>query len=275
MRLLIPTLLALCLSLAALAQSPKTGTFTLDVGGQRLHCQRGGRGPDLLLLHGGLSSSEDFEALRPDLERRFTVLTLDRSGHGRSTDSGKPFTYGGMAEEMMAALDALGIRRTAVVGWSDGGIIGLHLAARWPDRITRLVALGANVSVDGLAKGALAWIQSQDTPEKLLASLPEVAVAYRRLSPNPERLKDFLVRSRDLWLRDPYLPFEDLKRIQAPLLLIAGAKEDVPLEHLERIRAEVKRASPVMILHESSHFVLKEKPSTLLRILKDWLGANN
>lgn len=253
------------------AQAPRKSTFTLTVDGQRLHAQRHGKGPDLLLLHGGLSSSEDFATVRTTLEKDFTVLTYDRSGHGRSTDGGKPFTYAAMAEEAKAVLDALAIPRASILGWSDGGVIGYHVASRWPERVTRLVALGANVNVSGLGPETRVWLQKATTPEALQTDLPEVATTYRRLSPNPERLPSFLSRSRELWLRDPYLPLEDLQRIQAPVLLVVGDRRDITLEHIQQIRAGLKDAS-LCVLPGASHFVLQQKPHLLLPIVQDFLG---
>ena len=267
-------LFALLCTLATLvlrAQVPRTGTFLLKIGGQRLHCQRNGQGPDLVLLHGGLSSSEDFAPVRASLEQSFTVLLYDRAGHGRSTDGGEPFHYATMAEEAMAVLDALAISRVAVLGWSDGGVIGYHLASRWPARITRLVAIGANVNVSGLGPETCAWLGRSRSAEALLADLPDVAKTYLSISPNPDRLLTFLTRSRELWLRDPYLSFEELDRIQAPVLLVVGDRRDVTLSHILQIRAAIKDAS-LCVLPGASHFVLGERPHLLLPILLDFLG---
>jgi pimeloyl-ACP methyl ester carboxylesterase len=241
-----------------------------EVKGQRLYYQMAGEGPNLLLLHGGLSSSEDFQKLIPTLAKHFRVITVDRVGHGRSSDSGEPFVYASMAEDMKAFLDVLGIQATFVLGWSDGGIVGYHLASKYPRLVTKLIALGANTRVEGLSPGTLQWLQARPTPESLLADLPEVAADYRRVSPQPERLVDFIKRSRDLWLRDPYLAPEALKKIEAPVLLIAGDRNDIRIEHLLELRTAMPRAR-LCILPNASHFVLKEKPNLLLPIVLDFL----
>jgi pimeloyl-ACP methyl ester carboxylesterase len=103
-----------------------------EVGGQRLYYEISGQGPSLLLLHGGLSSSAGFEQIVPALAQHFRVLAVDRVGHGRSTDNGKPFVYSTMADEMKALLDHLGIFSTSVLGWSDGGVVGYQMASRYP-----------------------------------------------------------------------------------------------------------------------------------------------
>lgn len=246
------------------------GAFA-DVKGQRLYYRISGSGPNLLLVHGGLSSSEDFDKVLPTLAKSFRVVTVDRSGHGRSSDSGEPFVYSAMAEEMKAFLDVVGVSSTAILGWSDGGVVGYHLASRYPRLVTSLVAIGANTRVDGMAAETVAWIRSKSTPESLLADLPQVAASYRRLSPAPDRLAGFLMRSRDLWLRDPYIPLEDLKKVEAPVLLLAGDTHDIRVEHLLELRASLLKAH-LCILPGASHFLLQEKPHLLLPIVLDFLA---
>ncbi len=252
--------------------SGRDGGSFLAVRGRKLFYRISGSGPNLLLLHGGLSSSEDFEEIVPILSRTFRVIAYDRSGHGRSPDSGEPFRYDAMADEAEAFLEGLGVTSTAVLGWSDGGLIGYHLASRRPGLVTRLVAIGANTRVDGMAAETVAWLRSRSTGAGLLADLPEVAASYRRLSPNPDRLESFLLRSRDLWLRDPCIAPELLPRIEAPVLLVAGDHEDVRVEHLLEIRSRLKGAR-LCVIPGASHFVLSEKPHLLVPIILDFLAS--
>lgn len=251
--------------------NPKKGLF-VNVRGQKLYYQISGNGPNLLLLHGGLSSSEDFKTIIPGLSPHYRVITVDRMGHGRSSDSGEPFNYASMAQDMAAFLDVIGVQSTNVVGWSDGGIVGYHLASHFPRLVNKLVTMGSNSRIDGMSHGAAKWIGERPTPESLLADLPEVAANYKRLSPNPQHLLDFLRRSRELWLRDPYIKNEDLNQIKAPVLLIAGDSHDIRLEHLLELRALIGRSQ--LCILPGSHAILQEKPQFLLAILKDFLSSN-
>lgn len=242
-----------------------------DVRGQKLYYRITGTGPNLLLLHGGLSSSEDFDKVLPALGKSFRVIAVDRGGHGRSSDSGASFVYSAMAGEIKAFLDVLEISSTSVLGWSDGGIVGYHLASRYPRLVKRLVAIGSNVRVDGMSKETVEWIISRSTPESLLADVPGAAASYRRLSPTPDNLLDFLRRSRELWLRDPYIPADDLRKIEAPVLLLAGDTHDIRIEHLLEIRSALGQGR-LCILPGASHFLLQEKPELLLPIVLDFLA---
>jgi pimeloyl-ACP methyl ester carboxylesterase len=241
-----------------------------QVGEQRFHYRISGKGPNLFLLHGGMSSSEDFLKVIPALSKHFRVITVDRMGHGRSSDSGESFTYAGMAEDMKAFLTTIGVRSTHVVGWSDGGIVGYHLASRFPGLVTKLVTMGANTRLEGISAETLEWIRARPTPESLLADLPEMAASYKRISPNPQRLSDFVRRSRELWLRDPYIGDAELKQIQAPVLLIAGDRHDIRVEHLLVVRASLREAQ-LCILPGASHAILQEKPQLLVTIFEDFL----
>jgi pimeloyl-ACP methyl ester carboxylesterase/ketosteroid isomerase-like protein len=255
--------------LAAPAEAPKSGYA--DVNGTRLHYLTAGAGEPLLLLHGGLSSSEEFRGILPGLAAKFRVIALDRGGHGRSADSGKAFHYAARAEEVDAFLKVIGIESVRVLGFSDGGVVGYHLAARYPKRVTKLVAMGANVRVEGMTEKTVAWIRTRMTLEELAADYPQAIQDYRRLAPDPARVGSFITRSRDLWLRDPYVPAEDLKKIDQPVLLVAGDRDEIRMEHLAELRAH-PRNSQLPVLPNASHFVLADRSELLKAAALEFLG---
>jgi pimeloyl-ACP methyl ester carboxylesterase len=85
-------------------------------------------GDPVLLLHGGLGSTLNWGNQVPALIGKHKVIALDSRGHGRSTRSDQPFGYELMASDVLAMMDHLKLDKVKVVGWSDGGIIGLVLA---------------------------------------------------------------------------------------------------------------------------------------------------
>src|SRR5262245_25925307 len=98
----------------------------------------------VILLHGGMGNSEHWANQIPALLERHKVIVADSRGHGRSTRTSEAFNYRLMASDVLGLLDHLGIGRVAVVGWSDGAIIGLQIGVSAPHRISRLWADGAN-----------------------------------------------------------------------------------------------------------------------------------
>ena len=109
-----------------------------------------GEGEPVLLIHGGLGNADVWGFQVPALAESHKVIVADSRGHGRSTRSDKPFGYELMADDYLALLDHLGIDKVALVGWSDGGIIGLDIAIRHPERLSRLFAFGANYTPEGV-----------------------------------------------------------------------------------------------------------------------------
>ena len=78
------------------------------------------------------------------------VIVAESRGHGRSTRRAEPFGYDLMASDYLALLDYLKIARVVLVGWSDGGIIGLDIAMKNPERLSNRFAQAANITTDGV-----------------------------------------------------------------------------------------------------------------------------
>lgn len=105
----------------------------------KLYFEVTGSGPPVLLAAGLAGLGRFWDAQVPRLSRRFTVISYDHRGAGRSTRSPHPYSVDGMMYDAVALLDHLGIRRVRFVGHSTGGVIGQCLAARFPTRVARLV----------------------------------------------------------------------------------------------------------------------------------------
>jgi pimeloyl-ACP methyl ester carboxylesterase len=84
-------------------------------------------------------------------------------------------------------------------------------------------------------------------------------------------VESFIARSRDLWLRDPYVAPEDLKKINQPVLLVAGDRDDIRMEHMIELRSLV-RNSQLLVLPNATHFILAERPEPLKAAALDFLG---
>ncbi len=109
-----------------------------------------GHGAPVILLHGGLANADYWGNQVRALEGRYRVIVMDSRGHGRSTRNAKPFGYDLMAQDVLGLMGYLHIPKAAIVGWSDGAIIGLDLAIHHPDRLTKLFAFAANSDPSGV-----------------------------------------------------------------------------------------------------------------------------
>src|SRR5690349_5259979 len=126
-----------------------TGNFA-EVNGINLYFETHGTGRPLILLHGGLGSGEMFGPVLPQLAERHQVVTVDLQGHGRTADIDRPIDVRLMAEDVAALIDYLGLDRPDLVGYSLGGGVALHTAAKYPAKARRLVAVSANIRPDAI-----------------------------------------------------------------------------------------------------------------------------
>src|SRR5208283_5312444 len=188
-RLLILLLIALAGVLPAPAQNPwerlpdtpdlpkPERSGTVSVNGIRMWYAAFGHGSPVILLHGGLANSNYWGLQIPALAQHFEVIVVDSRGHGRSTRNREPITYHLMATDVLALMDALHIPKAAMVGWSDGAIIGLDIAIHHPERLTRLFAFAANSNTAGA--------KSSEGSAVFAAYKTRTRDAYQKLSPAP------------------------------------------------------------------------------------------
>jgi hypothetical protein len=110
---------------------------TAAVNGIKLWYATFGQGEPVILLHGGLANANYWGHQVRALQPRYRVIVMDSRGHGRSTRDERPYGYDLMAADVIGLMDFLKIPKAAIVGWSDGAILGLDIAMQHPDTIAR------------------------------------------------------------------------------------------------------------------------------------------
>ena len=156
----------------------------------------GGGPEDLVLLHGGLSSSEALSGVFAPFSASYRVTSFDRRGHGRTPDSPEEFHYDSMASETIALLEHLGTR-AHLVGSSDGGIVAAMTAFRRPEMVDRLVADWGQLPLRrSQALGDSAWRPDMGVHRiTVCGSLPGRTRAFR--GRRREELRDVRPRADD------------------------------------------------------------------------------
>jgi len=219
--------------------------------GIHLYYETYGKGPVLVLLHGGAGSGAQFARQIPFFAPHYRLVVPDACAQGRTSDRPGPLTYHAMAEDVKALLDVLHVRHCDVVGWSDGGIVGLDLAMRHPALVQHLVTFGANYEPDGLSAEDVAWNQTAK-PADLGAAVRE---AYQRVAPDPAHFDIAMGKVLDLWRDEPHYTREDLARIRARTLIVAGEHDLVRPEHTESLAEAIPNAQ-LWIVPGQNHGVM-------------------
>lgn len=245
-----------------LPQAAKTGTA--PVNGIELHYAIYGSGPPVLLIHGGLGYSEVWGAQVADLSRDHTVIVADSRGHGRSTRNAEPFSYDLMSSDYLALLDYLKIEKTALVGWSDGGIIGLDIAMKHPERLTQLFAHAANSKVDGV-------IPTVMEDKTFAAYIEKAGEAYKKISPTPTEYDAFVTQISGMWASQPNWSDDDLKKITTPTAIVLGDHDEaITREHTDYLAKTIPGAK-LVILENASHFAMLQDPDGYNKAVRDFI----
>ena len=199
------------------------------------------------------------------LARRHTVIVVDSRGHGRSTRDTRPYGYDLMADDVVALLDTLKIPKADIVGWSDGGILGLDLALRHPDRVGRIFAFAANTVTSGVKDG----VEKNPT---FAAYIERAGKEYQRLSATPKEYDAFVDQISHMWASQPNWTDAELKTIKAPVLIVDGDHDEaIKREHTEYIAATIPGAG-LLILPNASHFAFLQDPALFNAALLQFLG---
>ena len=225
---------------------------TAPVNGIRLWYAVFGHGAPVILVHGGLANSSYWGLQIPVLARRYEVIVLDSRGHGRSTRTDAPITYDLMSSDVLALLDYLHVRKAALVGWSDGAIIGLDIAIHHPERLTKLFAFAANSDPSGV----------KDVRESPVFSayIERAGREYEKLSPTPGQFKAFLADITNMWATQPHFTADQLRQITVPTWIVDGDHDEaIKREDTDHMAALIPGAGE-LILPEVSHFAFLQDP---------------
>jgi pimeloyl-ACP methyl ester carboxylesterase len=243
-------LLTLCsfISFAALCQEAKsipygnnkeTGKY-YDVRGFKMYCEIYGEGQPLLIIHGNGGSIDNFVNQIPYFSKNYKVIIADSRAQGKSADAGDSLSYEMMADDYAGLLDALKIDSAYVIGWSDGGINGLLLAIRHPEKVKKLAVTGANLQPDTSA----VFQEVIDIVMPLYTQLRNMTNRNAMQKNNWKLMK--------LLVDNPHIPLKDVNTIKCPTLVIGGDHDVIKEEHTMQIYKNIPQAY-LWILPNSGH----------------------
>jgi pimeloyl-ACP methyl ester carboxylesterase len=236
------------------------------VNGIRLWFAEFGKGPTVILLHGGLANSDYWGLQVHALEPHYHVIVLDSRGHGRSSRSSQPIGYDLMASDVLGLMDYLHLDRAAVVGWSDGAIVGLDLAIHHPERLTRVFAFAANSNPSG--------VKDVNQSPVFTAFIARAAKQYAQLSPTPTQYQAFLKDIEHMWATQPNFTDTQLKSIEVPVWIVDGDHDEAIKRSNTDLMASTIPGAGELILPEVSHFAFLQDPTMFNESLLHFLSFN-
>ena len=235
------------------------------VNGISLHYAVYGHGPTVIFLHGGLANTDYWGKQVPAVAAHHTVILMDSRGHGSSTRDARPYGYDLMADDVVALMDFLKIPKADVVGWSDGGILGIDLAMRHKDRVGKVFAFAANTVTSGVIDG----VEKNPT---FAAYIARAGHEYAAKSATPSEYKAFVDQISEMWVQQPNWSDAQLKAIDTPILVVDGDHDEaIKREHTGYIAATIPHAG-LLILPNVSHFAFLQDPAQFNFAILHFLG---
>ena len=234
----------------SLPSPPTSGT--VQVNGASIWYAMYGNGLPVVLLHGGLANSNYWGNQVPALAQNYQVIVIDSRGHGRSTRSAAPYGYELMASDVLGVMDKLNIQKAAIVGWSDGAIIGLSLAMNHPDRVARLFAFAANSDPSG--------VKDVDKSPVFTEFIKRAEQEYKALSPTPNGYKQFVEEISAMWAKQPNWTKADLARIKVHTWIVDGDHDEAIHRTNTELMADTIPDAGLLLQPEVSHFSMLQAP---------------
>ncbi len=215
-----------------------------------------GQGEALILLHGNSENCDYFQGQTDEFARYFHVYAIDTRGHGKTPRGNAPFTIRQFADDLLDFMDAHQIGKAQLLGFSDGGNIAMIFAMKHPERVNRLILNGANLDAKGVKPSVQIPIEIGYRIARMFTKISQAAKL------NAEML--------GLMVNDPNVLPEELVKIQAKTLVIAGTKDMIKDEHTRLIAQSIPDAQLVIL--EGNHFIANRCPEAfndaVLKFLK-------
>lgn len=215
----------------------------IQVNDVKLYYENRGAGQPVILLHGNGEDHKIFEVLIEQLAENYHVYTIDSRDHGKSSKTDQ-INYEVMMNDIVAFINQLELQKPILYGFSDGGIIGLLIASKYPGILSKLIVSGANTNPSGLKKR---WLY----------------LLY---------VSHFFTRSETtgMMLKEPDIKKEDLNKIEIPVLVLVGSKDMITKEDTHFIADNIAQ-SRLKILEKESHSSYVIKSPKLYEAMKDFI----
>ncbi|MBB4278351.1 alpha/beta fold hydrolase [Rhizobium mongolense] len=209
-----------------LAEAQPAGN-RVKVNGMQIYYEVSGHGDPLVVLHGAYMNIPSMGTIIPKLAKTHKVYAIELQGHGRTTDIDRPITYPNLADDVAAFMDAVGLKKADIFGYSMGAAAGLQVAIRHPEKVNKLIAASVAYDAEGWQPEFRAFIPQMTV--EMFVGMP-FAKDYRKLAANPDGFPA-LVKKLIALEHEPMAWEADVKAMKTPVLIITGDADVATLEH--------------------------------------------
>ncbi len=214
--------------------------MNINVNNLNIYYEVYGEGKPIILLHGNSETHEIFDKLIDKLKDNYKVYAIDSRCHGKSEDT-IYISYNLMRDDIIGFIQKLNIEKPILYGFSDGGIIGLLIAIKEPDILSKLIVSGANLNPKGM--------------KTVMRNFIKLVCLFS---------KDKLFK---MMLKEPNISIEELKTIKTPTVILAGEKDVIKLKHTKQISGNIQNSKLEIIKNENhgSYIIHSDKIYDILK----------
>ncbi len=215
----------------------------IKVNGVNLHYEEYGQGSPIILLHGNHEDISIFDKLIDNLKRKYKVYAIDSRCHGKSENTNE-ISYDLMRDDIIAFIYELKLNKPIIYGFSDGAIIGIMIAIKSKDLLSRVISSGANVTPNGIGlyytiMNKLFYLLTKDKVTKIM-------------------------------IDEPLITTDELNSITIPVNLIVGKKDAIKLKHTKYIKENIKN-STLEVLENEDHGSYIIHSDKIYEVIKKYL----
>jgi len=241
-------------------RNPAAGNYA-EIRGFKMYYETYGKGEPLLIIHGNGGSIKNFLYQIPYFAKSYQVILADSRAQGKSTDHTDSLSYEMMSDDLNALLDKLNLKSCYVIGWSDGGINGLLLAIRHPDKVKKLAVTGANLWPDSTAVDPFVYKWALNANKTAQDSIKKIKTPSADLK-NQLKLLHLLSF-------EPHITIAQLQTITCPTLVIGGDHDAIQPKHTMLIAQSITN-SYLWIVPNSGHATPVYKRDQFNQLVSDF-----
>jgi pimeloyl-ACP methyl ester carboxylesterase len=233
-----------------------------EINGAKIYYEEYGKGEPLLLIHGNGGSIESMGNQIDYFKSKYRVIVADNRGQGKSELKTDSLTFVQIAKDTEELVNRLKLDSISIIGWSDGGIVGLQMGISGKSKIKKIVAMGANLRPDSTAIYSWAVKDLQNMRKMIISKIKE-----KDTSENWNLMKQI----SGLLADQPNIVAKDLSKIKAKVLVIAGDRDVIRNEHTVEIFENIPKAQ-LCIMPGETHFAPASSPEVFNALANKFLS---